>query len=141
MQQEHRIQQEQITLPIGSVVRTLNGDRYIVEALLGKGGSSAVYRVRDRHNKQDIFAIKELIDPDILARERFVFEAETLMHLDHEALPRVYRVFENEKLRRVYISFIGNVKTGGDLAGEFYVINVSSGQHTGEYGSWTLIQA
>ena len=103
MQQVKQLQQEQIILPIGSIVRNVNGDRYTVEGLLGKGGSGAVYLVRDRRNKQDIFALKELIDPDKAARERFAFEAEVLMRLDNEALPHVYRVFENEKLKRVYI--------------------------------------
>lgn len=103
MQQVQQLQQEQIILPIGSIVRNVNGDRYTVEGLLGKGGSGAVYLVRDRRNKENIFALKELIDPDKGARERFAFEAEVLMRLDNEALPHVYRVFENEKLKRVYI--------------------------------------
>ncbi len=103
MQQVQQIQQEQIILPIGSVVRNVNGDRYTIEGLLGKGGTGAVYLVQDRRNKQDQFALKELIDPDKLGREQFAFEAEVLMRLDHDALPRVYRVFENERLKRVYI--------------------------------------
>ncbi len=103
MQQVQELQQKQIILPIGSIVRNVNGDRYTVEKLLGKGGSGAVYLVQDRRNKQDFFALKELIDPDKVERERFAFEAEVLMRLDHESLPHVYRVFENERLKRVYI--------------------------------------
>jgi len=103
VEQVQQVQQEQIILPIGSIVRNVNGDRYTVERLLGKGGSGAVYLVEDRRNKQDLFALKELIDPDRTERERFAFEAEVLMRLDHESLPHVYRVFENERLKRVYI--------------------------------------
>jgi serine/threonine protein kinase len=111
VQQLHTTQQqppqkrkrEQPVLPIGASVRNVNGDAYTVEALLGEGGSSAVYEVRDRHRKEDVFALKELIDPDRTERERFAFEAEVLMRLDHYALPHVYRVFENEKLKRIYI--------------------------------------
>ena len=103
MQQVEQVKNEQIILPIGSIVRNVNGDRYTVEDLLGKGGSGAVYLVRDRRNKDDLFALKELIDPDRAGREQFAFEAEVLMRLDNEGLPRVYRVFENEKLKRVYI--------------------------------------
>ena len=103
MQSVQDLQKTQIILPVGSVVRNVNGDRYTVEELLGQGGSSAVYLVQDRRNKQDHFALKELIDPDRAARTHFAFEAEVLMRLDHEALPHVYRVFENERLKRVYI--------------------------------------
>lgn len=103
MQQVQQKQKEQIILPTGSIVRNVNGDGYTVEELLGQGGSGAVYLVQDRRNKQDLFALKELIDPDKIERERFAFEAEVLMRLDHESLPHVYRVFENERLKRVYI--------------------------------------
>ena len=103
MQQIKPVKKEQIFLPLGSVIRNINGDRYVVEGLLGTGGSGAVYMVRDRRNRDNVFAVKELIDPDKTERERFAFEAEVLMRLDHTALPNVYRVFENEKLKRVYI--------------------------------------
>ena len=87
------------TLSSGSVVK----DRYIVEELLGKGGFGAVYRVRDSRVKGNIFALKEVIDPNKEERERFAFECEVLKRLDHPALPRVYRVFEDNNNIRVYM--------------------------------------
>ncbi len=87
------------TLSIGSVVK----DRYIVEDLLGKGGFGAVYRVRDQRVRGNLFALKEVIDPNKEERERFAFECEVLTRLDHPALPRVYRVFEDTKNIRVYM--------------------------------------
>ncbi len=93
------MQNVQNVLPIGSVVR----DRYIVEALLGKGGFSAVYRVRDLRVKGNMFALKEVIEPSKQERDRFQFEGEVLKRLDHPALPRVYRVFEDEKNDRAYM--------------------------------------
>ena len=87
------------TLSPGSVVK----DRYIVEDLLGKGGFGAVYRVRDSRVKGNLFALKEVIDPNKEERERFAFECEVLKRLDHPALPRVYRVFEDTKNIRVYM--------------------------------------
>ncbi|GAC1430987.1 MAG: hypothetical protein NVS4B1_08820 [Ktedonobacteraceae bacterium] len=87
------------TLPRESVVK----DRYIVEDLLGKGGFGAVYRVRDQRVKGNLFALKEVIDPNKEERERFAFECEVLTRLDHPALPRVYRVFEDNKNIRVYM--------------------------------------
>jgi eukaryotic-like serine/threonine-protein kinase len=97
------VQQGHILLPGGMTVRDPSGDRYIIESLLGRGRSGAVYLVRDRHMKQNLFALKEVIDPNKGDRERFNFEGEILKRLDHRALPHVYRVFEHDKLKRVYL--------------------------------------
>ncbi|GAC1392010.1 MAG: hypothetical protein NVS4B11_01460 [Ktedonobacteraceae bacterium] len=93
------MQDVQATLSVGSVVK----NRYIVEDLLGKGGFGAVYRVRDQRVIGNLFALKEVIDPNKEERERFAFECEVLKRLDHLALPRVYRVFEDNKNIRVYM--------------------------------------
>jgi eukaryotic-like serine/threonine-protein kinase len=93
------VQELQTTLPIGSIV----GGRYQVEKLLGKGGFGAVYLVRDLRVQQNLFALKEVIDPNIRERKRFVFEADLLKRLDHPALPRVYHVFEDDKNERAYM--------------------------------------
>jgi eukaryotic-like serine/threonine-protein kinase len=95
--------QHQITLPVGATVRDTDRDRYVIEGLLGIGGFGAVYLVRNKQNKDELFALKEVIDPNKLDHERFIFESEVLKRLHHRALPRVYRVFENEKLKRVYM--------------------------------------
>ncbi len=95
------MQDLQTTLPIDSVVK----ERYRVEDLLGKGGFGAVYLVRDQRVKGNQFALKEIINPNKEERERFAFECEVLKRLDHAALPRVYRVFEDntETKTRVYM--------------------------------------
>lgn len=93
------MQEVQSTLPIGTVVR----DRYIVEDLLGKGGFGAVYLVRDQRVHHNLFALKEVVDPNKRERARFVFEADVLRRLDHPALPRVYYVFEDPKNDRAYM--------------------------------------
>lgn len=95
--------QEQMTLPIGATVEDMNGDRYRVEKLLGKGGFGAVYLVKDRLTQEHQFALKELIEPGEHDYERLLFECEMLKRLDHPALPRVYHVFEYARLKRVYL--------------------------------------
>lgn len=93
------MEQVQTTLPLESVV----GERYQVEALLGKGGFGAVYLVCDLRVRHNLFALKEMIDPDQRARRHFATEAEILKHTDHPSLPRVYRVFDDPALGRAYI--------------------------------------
>ena len=86
-------------LPVGSVVH----DRYVIEEVLGRGGFSAVYLVRDQRVRQNLFALKEIIDPQKRERGRFTFEAELLRRVDHPSLPRVYRAFEDDASNRSYI--------------------------------------
>lgn len=97
------MQQVEKTLLPGTVVHGGGRDRYIIEKLLGQGGFSTIYLVRDRHARQNLYALKELVDPNQRERERFTFECELLMRLEHPSLPRVYRVFEEGKRNRVYV--------------------------------------
>ncbi len=108
------MQQDQLILPEGTTVRVPNGSHYVIEELLGRGGFGAVYLVHDRHVENHYLALKEVIDPSTSDRERFIYEAELLKRLQHKSLPRVYDVFENEKLKRVYM-LMDYVK-GRDLA-------------------------
>ena len=96
--------QEHMTLQPGSIVRDdSDGEGYIIEEILGTGGFSAVYRVRDELTKQQVFALKELINPDREDKRKFKLEAELLMRLHHPSLPHVFRFFEEEASRRVYL--------------------------------------
>ena len=94
MQETH-----QKTLPLGSILR----DRYRIEGLLGKGGYGSVYLVRDLRVKGNLFALKETNSPNKKDQQRFLFEGELLKKLDHPALPRVYRVFDDETHQRMYM--------------------------------------
>lgn len=87
----------QTKIPRNRVIR----DRYVIEELLGQGGFGAVYRVHDRRVKGNVFALKEISNPNRNQRESFLFEGELLRRLDHPALPRVYRVFEDNKSNRL----------------------------------------
>ncbi len=93
------MQSVQTTLSNGSTIQ----GRYVVEELLGKGGFGAVYLVRDQRVRGNKFALKEVIDPSKKERVHFTFEGEVLKRLDHYALPRVYRTFDDDKNYRAYI--------------------------------------
>ncbi len=95
--------QEKTVLPIGVTVKDPHGANYVIEGLLGKGGFSAVYVVRDQRITDNLFALKEVIDPNKLDRNCFLFEGEVLKRLDHRALPHVYSVFEDKQRKRVYM--------------------------------------
>lgn len=97
------MQQEQLVLPKGITIRSSTGDRYVIERLLGQGKAGAVYLVREQKTKKNLFALKEVVNPNDQDRQRLTFESEILTRLRHKALPRVYQVFENDKLKRVYI--------------------------------------
>src|SRR6266705_4205079 len=83
-------------LPIGTV---LNG-HYIVESLFGKGGFGNVYLTRDQYDKQNLFALAELINPKEQQRYRFTLDYVSYTPLRHQALPRVQSVFTDDTLGR-----------------------------------------
>ncbi len=86
----------QTTFPIGTVIR----DHYCIEDLLGQGSSGAVYLVRDEQVQDapgQLFVIKQVIDLDTHKRQRLIFEDVLLRQLSHEALPRVYQVFADDR--------------------------------------------
>ncbi|HEY6542538.1 MAG TPA: serine/threonine-protein kinase [Ktedonobacteraceae bacterium] len=89
----------QRTLPLGSILR----ERYRIEGLLGKGGYGSVYLVRDLRVRGNLFALKETNSPNRKDQQRFLFEGELLKKLDHGALPRVYRVFDDDTHQRMYM--------------------------------------
>jgi serine/threonine protein kinase len=82
---------------------TVIANRYIIDELLGTGGFGAVYRVRDRRVKGNVFALKEVVDPNKHELDSFMSECAILKRLDHYALPHVYRVFEDHTHHRIYM--------------------------------------
>jgi serine/threonine protein kinase len=100
---KNNVHEAHMTLSRGAIVRDPEGNRYVIEGLLGEGGFGAVYLVRDKHIKQNVFALKEVIDPNERDRKRFMFEGELLKRLKHRSLPRVFQVFEDPKRKRVYL--------------------------------------
>lgn len=81
-------------------------DRFVVEELLGKGGFSAVYLVRDSQDNDKKYALKELVHPDKQERNKFVFECEVLQRLDHPALPYVQTIPGNNENMFMFMDYV-----------------------------------
>jgi serine/threonine protein kinase len=100
-------------LPVGTLFR----DRYDVEAISGRGGFGATYRVRDRERFQQLCALKELLpsqgeNPKV--RELFEREARTLLALRHPGIPALHSFFSHDG--RYYL--VEDFVTGRTLAQE-----------------------
>lgn len=97
------MKQGKMTLPTGVTVRDPVGDHYVVKSVLNKEQTGAVYLVRQKSGTQAHFSLKEIITPTEREHRHFLFEGQILMQLSHPALPRVYRIFEHDSLKRVYL--------------------------------------
>src|SRR5690242_12180463 len=87
-----------IALPIGTVVH----QRYRITAIVGRGGLGTVYQVADvLYGRQNVYALKELIDQSKGARKQFELESQWLQSLDHNHIPKVREHFEWEQ--RLYL--------------------------------------
>jgi serine/threonine-protein kinase len=73
-------------------------DRYLVEAELGRGGMSVVYRALDRRLHRRV-AVK-VLPPELAfnaeVRERFLREAQTAAQLNHPSIVPIYTVDERD---------------------------------------------
>lgn len=67
----------------------LQGGRYIIQKVLGRGGMGIVYLAADRNLPGRFVAIKENSDVSCPAQEQFQQEAAILARLNHPNLPRV----------------------------------------------------
>ena len=74
------------------------GDRYLVEAELGRGGMSVVYRAADRRLHRRV-AVK-VLPPELAfnadVRERFLREAQTAAQLNHPNIVPIFTVDERD---------------------------------------------
>ena len=96
-------QDTRIALPLRSIISGSSGHRYIVEAVLGHGGYSIIYRVREHRSTHNEYALKELFDTSKQQMHQLMFEFNVLTRINHSSLPHVYRVFEDTKNSRMYV--------------------------------------
>jgi serine/threonine protein kinase len=91
------------SLPVGTVVR----ERYAVTAVVGRGGLGTVYQVADvLFGKQNIYALKELVDQSPGARRQFELESQWLQSLDHNNIPKVREHFEWHQRLYLVMDFV-----------------------------------
>ncbi|MFL5580877.1 MAG: protein kinase domain-containing protein [Gemmatimonadaceae bacterium] len=94
------------------------GDLYDVEAEIGRGGMSVVYRAKDVRLRRTV-AVK-VLPPELAYREdvkrRFLREAETAAQLSHPNIVPIYAVDEREGLVFFVMSYIA----GESLAARLY---------------------
>src|SRR5260370_14668877 len=68
-------------LPAGVTIQDHAAGRYVIETLLGEGGSGAVYVVRDQRAAQRRVALKEVINPYKHDRKHFTLLGHVLWRL------------------------------------------------------------
>ncbi len=93
--------------------RTINGGRYQVESLLGKGGMGTVYRAHDFRLGR-VVALKVLAGELVAhatARRRMAQEAQALARIEHPNVVRMFDVFDEGPLLVMALELV----TGGDL--------------------------
>jgi predicted Ser/Thr protein kinase len=96
------------------------GTSYSVEAELGRGGMSVVYRARDLRLRRDV-AIK-VLPPELgfiaNVRERFMREAQTAARLAHPNIVPIYGVEERDSLVWIAMALIEGETLGARLTRE-----------------------
>ncbi|HEV7215616.1 MAG TPA: protein kinase, partial [Chloroflexota bacterium] len=69
-------------------------ERYRILSVVGQGGLGTVYQVVDViYGRQNVYALKELIDQSPGARKQFELESRWLEALDHNHIPKVRESF------------------------------------------------
>ncbi len=93
---------------------------YTVEAELGRGGMSVVYRAHDVRLRRDV-AIK-VLPPELAfvanVRERFMREAQTAAQLAHPHIVPIYGVEERDRLSWIVMALIEGETLGQRLSRE-----------------------
>lgn len=112
----------------------LQGGRYLIESVVGKGGMGHVYRALDTHLGR-VRAIKEMI-PQMGGPEagliNYKREAEVMLNLDHLSIPQVFDTFIEGRRAYIVLEFV----EGQNLEQRFDSVPDFLSQQ--EVGNWML---
>ena len=95
--------------------KKLLGGRYRIDALIGRGGMSDVYRGMDVVLQRQV-AIKILTDRSEDLRKRFLREAQSMARLNHTNIVGVYDAAQNDGVSYIVMELVQGPNPGHDFA-------------------------
>jgi serine/threonine-protein kinase len=109
------------------ILNNVVGGRYYVLSLLGKGGFSNVYKVKDIQTGK-LYALKQYITSDPANKERLLEgmekELNVLKHTSHPVLPKLYNIIKEEESFFLILEYVEGinlkqyVKSKGRMKGQ-----------------------
>jgi serine/threonine protein kinase len=90
---------------MGEMDQRLLGGRYRIEALIGRGGMSDVYRGTDVMLQRQV-AVKILTDRSEDLRKRFLREAQSMARLNHPNIVGVYDAAQNDGVSYIVMELV-----------------------------------
>ena len=78
---------------------TVLNQRYVLTAVLGKGGQATVYQATDRmlNVERAIKVLSPQLMHDKLSRDRFRAEAQSMAKIDHKGIVKIYDIVDTEE--------------------------------------------
>ena len=117
-----------------NLINNIVGGRYYVLSLLGKGGFSKVYKVRDIHSGR-FYALKQYITSDPANKKKLLEgmekELNVLKHVSHPVLPKIYNLIKEDDRFFLVMEYVEGinlreyVKTKGVLKKRQFVSVIS----------------
>ena len=103
------------TFRLENLAGVLLAERYLLEKMIGQGGTADTYVARDNVLRRDV-AVKILTDRSVEVRRRFLREAQAMATLNHPNIVAVYDAGESDGYGYIVMEFVRG-KTLRELEG------------------------